>query len=58
MLRYSLPRTVADGYTAGIFAALAYHCGKSYLIAALVGLAAMAVFRIQHLVKRCRRKRR
>lgn len=43
-----------DGYTAGICAGLAYGRSNNYLIAALVGLVAMAAFRIQRLIKRVR----
>lgn len=46
-----------DGYTAGICAGLAYGRSNNYLIAALVGLVAVAAFRIQRLIKRYRRGR-
>lgn len=58
MLRYAIPGTFADGYTAGIFAALAYGKSENYLVAALVGLVALSVFRIQRLIRRHRRQRR
>lgn len=58
MLRYAIPSAVADGYTAGVCGGLAYGMGKNYLVAALVGLVALSVFRIQRLIRRHRRKRR
>lgn len=58
MLRPLFSSTFFDGYTAGIFAGMAYGRSSNYLIAGLVGLVAMAIFRIQRLIKYRREGRR
>lgn len=56
--RATIPSPIADCYAASLCAALAYGKSENYLVAALVGLVALSVFRIQQLVRRHRRQRR
>lgn len=57
MLTHTFSSAMFDGYTAWIFAWLAYGRSGNYIVAGLVGLVALSVFRIQRMI-RCHQWRR
>ncbi|ENC6657586.1 hypothetical protein ABKY47_002032 [Aeromonas hydrophila] len=52
MLTHTFSSTLFDGYTAGIFAWLAYGRSGNYIVAGLAGAVALSAFRIQRLIRR------